>query len=140
MTHSTQLSRVNHVPLKLEGVGTDRSPLNRPGIPQEQEPRPLASAHWLEPEQQVSPQLPLIGQGLKLTPVYSTAVPPRRLSGAIRAWAYGIADYKARRWLLLMVADRIDVLEHRPTRLIKVAFGLSLVGAAAYLAHRAVRA
>jgi len=93
----------------------------------------------LEPEPQVSAPRPLIGQGLKLTPVYSTAVPTRGLSGAIRSWAYGIADYRARRGLLLMVADRIDVLEHRPTKLVKAALGLSLLGAAGYLAQRASR-
>jgi len=139
MTQSAEVSKINREPVKLEGVGSDRSPLNRPGIPQEQEPRPLASAHWLEPEQQVSAQAPLVGQGLKLTPVYSTAIPTRGLSGAMRRWAYGIADYKARRWLLLMIADRVDVLEHRPTKLLRAAVGLSLIGAGGYLAHRVTR-
>jgi hypothetical protein len=111
------------------GWGTDHSPLERPGIPQEQDPpRRLASAHWLDLEQQASTPTPLVGQGMKLTPVFSSAVPPRGVSGALRRIAYRIPDYRARRWLLLMIADRIDVVEHRPTRLIGAFVALTLIG------------
>lgn len=102
------------------GNGSDGSRLQRPGVPQErQPPEPLASAHWLEPDQQRATEEPLVGHGLTLTPVFSTALPVRGLSGALRRVAYRVPDYKARRWLLLMAADRIDVLEHRPRLLFK---------------------
>lgn len=104
-----------------EGLGSDRSPIDRPGVPQElNPPQPLASAHWLEPEQQTNEPLPLVGHGLERTPVFSTAVPIRGFSGKLRRIAYDVPDYRARRWLLLMLADRIDVLEHRPGALLKL--------------------
>jgi hypothetical protein len=122
------------------GWGTDHSPLERPGIPQEQDPpRRLASAHWLDLEQQASTPMPLVGQGMQLTPVFSSAVPPRGVSGALRRLAYRIPDYRARRWLLLMVADRIDVVEHRPGRLIGALVALTLISVGALTVRRLVR-
>lgn len=122
------------------GWGTDHSPLERPGIPQEQDPpRRLASAHWLDLEQQASMPTPLVGQGMKLTPVFSSAVPPRGVSGALRRIAYRIPDYRARRWLLLMIADRIDVVEHRPGRLIGAFVALTLIGVGALTVRRLAR-
>jgi hypothetical protein len=111
----------------------DQNPLDRPGVPQEiNPPAPLANAHWLEPDQQRSDAQPLIGHGRKLTPVYSIENPPRGLSGAIRRLAYRVPDYRPRRWLLLMLADRIDVLESNPTKLIRLMGGLGLLGLGAY--------
>jgi hypothetical protein len=117
------------------GIGSDSSPLQRPGVPQEQQPpQPLASAHWLQPDRQQASEEPLVGHGLTLTPVFSTALPTRGLSGVLRRVAYRVPDYKARRWLLLMAADRIDVLEHRPARLLKwgALLGLAGLGVAAW--------
>lgn len=122
------------------GWGADHSPFERPGIPQESHPpQPLASAHWLVPEQQATTEPPLVGRGLALTPVFSTAVPVRGLSGALRKWAYRIPDYRARRWLLLMVADRVDVLEHRPGRLAGALLAVGLVGVGVLAMRRLVR-
>jgi hypothetical protein len=56
--------------------------------------------------------------------VYGTAVPPRGLSGVIRRIAYGVPDYKARRWALLLLADRVDVIEHNLVPAATVAAGL----------------
>jgi hypothetical protein len=46
-------------------------------------------------------------------PVRGSAQPPRGLSGALRRLAYTIPEHRARRPMLLILADRIDVLEHR---------------------------
>jgi hypothetical protein len=48
-----------------------------------------------------------------LTPVFSSAVPPRGLSGLMRRRAYQIHEHQARRWLMLLLADRVDVWESR---------------------------
>jgi hypothetical protein len=131
LTHASQPADIQ------KGLGSDRSPIDRPGIPQELDPpAPLASAHWLEPERQQSEQLPLVGRGLELTPVFSTAVPTRGLSGLLRRAAYRMPDYHARRWLLLMTADRIDVLEHRPALLFKALGVAGLLGAGIFAARR----
>jgi hypothetical protein len=123
-----------------KGFGIDASPLQRPGIPQERAPaQPMANAHWINPDQQVVTVKPLVGSGMQLTPVFSSAIPTRGLSGALRTMAYKIPDYKARRWLLLMVADRIDVLEHHPRSLLKVAAGVSFAGLSIVALNRVLR-
>lgn len=122
------------------GWGSDHNPLDRPGVPHEtQPPEPLASAHWLVPDQQRAETEPLVGQGLKLTPVFSSALPARGVSGALRRIAYRIPDYRAKRWLLLMVADRVDVLEHRKGRLLGALAVVSLLGLGAFTWRRVAR-
>jgi hypothetical protein len=123
-----------------KGFGIDASPLQRPGIPQERQPaEPMANAHWIRPDQQVVTGKPLVGNGMQLTPVFSTAIPTRGLSGALRTMAYKIPDYKARRWLLLMVADRMDVLEHNPQSLLKAALGVGFAGLSVVAFNRVLR-
>lgn len=118
----------------------DADPLARPGVPQELDPpEPLADAHWLSPEPQLTEPKPLVGQGRPLTPVFSTAIPPRHLSGVVRRLAYRIPDYEPRRWMLLMLADRIDVLEHNPRRLLKLGATVGLIMAMVYAVRRSRR-
>lgn len=97
-----------------EGAGThgfDAPLANRPGVPMEAEPEPTG-AYRAEPPQQRGSTLhraALDGP----TPVFGTAQPPRGLSGALRRGAYRVPEHYARHWMLLMLADRIDVLEAR---------------------------
>ncbi len=52
--------------------------------------------------------------GLKrLTPVYGTANPPHGVAGSMRRWAYRYPEDLARHWMLLLMADRVDVAEDR---------------------------
>jgi hypothetical protein len=105
----------------------------RPGVPEELvPPRPVGRAHWNIPEQQRSNATPLVGVNMELTPVYSTAIPPRGLSGAIRRAAYSVPEHRARRWLLLLVADRVDAIEHEPRTLAKVIVAIALVTAGVF--------
>jgi hypothetical protein len=60
--------------------------------------------------------------------VFGTVQPPRGLSGLVRRAAYRVPEHRASRWMLLVVGDRIDALEHRLAR------GLWLVPAAVALA------
>ena len=61
------------------------SPENRPGVPMELPPRPLAGAHWVQPESQVQtvPVFKRVGL-VALTPVFGTDAPPQGFSGAVR--------------------------------------------------------
>lgn len=97
------------------GWGVDLPPENRPGVPMEASPpRRAAGAHWKEPDRQRPTDEVLKRAGRRqLTPVFGTAVPPRGVSGAIRRFAYTFPDHKARHIFLLMLADRVDVLESR---------------------------
>lgn len=115
-------TRHQHAPVAhpdVPGWGVDADPAKRPGVPAEIEPpRPSGTPHYADPAQQATTPRPLIGRGRSLTKVYATNVPPRGVSGALRRLAYRIPDYKARRWLLLMAADRVDALEHGRRRLL----------------------
>jgi ParB-like chromosome segregation protein Spo0J len=55
----------------------------------------------------------------RLTPVFSTALRPTGLSGFIRRIAYDIPESHARHWATLMLADRVDVMEHRLKKVLK---------------------
>jgi hypothetical protein len=92
--------------MPIPGWGVDRRPEDRPGYPLEQE-------HHVGHDT------------LEGRPPYTVTVPLKGLSGVIRRAAYRIPDWKPRRWLMLMLADRIDVLESKLTpRNLLVAAGL----------------
>lgn len=108
------------------GWGADASFENRPGVPEERHPpRPLVGGAGA-PVQQTVGRPSAKSRYRALTPVYGTAVPLRGLSGVIRRLAYQSPDYKPRRWMLLMLADRLDVIEHNPLRL---SLGLGAIAA-----------
>jgi hypothetical protein len=95
----------------------DRDPRDRPGVPMIPDlpsPAPSATAMVMHQKADV-PVLVSVDVG-ELTPVFSTAVPPRGLSGALKRRAYAIPEHFARRWLLLLVSDRVDVWENRLRR------------------------
>jgi hypothetical protein len=94
--------------------GVDQRPEDRPGVPREVTPRPLEGARFPEPARQpVEGEVLLRPPRAEPTPVFSTALPTRGLSGRLRRIAYTIPDHLVRQWMLLLVADRVDVLEAR---------------------------
>src|SRR5687768_15586680 len=92
--------------------GADIEPERRPGVPMETDPRPLAGTHGREHPAQPPSELPLKADHRPPTQVFSTAMPPRGMSGLLRRWAYTQPDHRAKHWMTLLLADRIDVLEH----------------------------
>ncbi|MBX3210530.1 MAG: hypothetical protein KF850_00700 [Labilithrix sp.] len=114
----------------------DASPERRPGVPMEAEhPRPVGGAHWTEPERQPDPGNILKRSDLtELTPVFGTAIPPRGLSGLMRRAAYAIPEHRTTHWLVLLLADRVDALEHRAARILPFALPVAVVGGLALLA------
>jgi hypothetical protein len=96
----------------IQGWGADLDRKNRPAVPMERTPPRLEGVHWDQPEQQPmkvkvfhSPERP------GMTPVFGTAQPPRGLSGLIRAAAFRTTEADVRHWLLLLLADRVNVVE-----------------------------
>jgi hypothetical protein len=71
--------------------GVDADPARRPGVPMEKKGRPIP--------------------GGNLSPVGASTLPWRGLSGVLRRAAYKMPQWKARHWLLLLFADRVDVVE-----------------------------
>lgn len=111
-------------------MGVDSDPGRRPGVPMHRSPPSGGNggidrdnefpdarvrAPDSEPEQQTE------GQDDKLerssldhpTPVFGSAQPPRGISGLVRRAAYGVPEHYARHWMLLLLADRVDVVEDR---------------------------
>jgi hypothetical protein len=96
----------------IQGWGADLDRKNRPGVPMERTPRRFIDAPVAPPEQQpqhveilVSPERPGI------TPLFGTSTPPTGLSGMIRRWAFKLTENDIRHWLLLLVADRVNMVE-----------------------------
>jgi hypothetical protein len=95
-------------------AAVDLHPSRRPGVPRELRPHRAKGVHWDEPERQEPNGRVLKHRGRKeLPPVFGTAQPPTGLSGLLRRLAYRIPEEKARHWLTLLLADRVDVLESR---------------------------
>jgi hypothetical protein len=100
----------------IHGWGVDLDPKDRPAVPKERFDPEGTGAHWDFPERQPehwprekSPEHKF------LTPVFGTSCPPKRLSGVIRRYAYRYSEGRLTHWLLLIGADRVDVLESRVT-------------------------
>jgi hypothetical protein len=96
---------------QIAGWGSDLDRANRPGVPMERTP-PRLDGPLRPPEQQhsavevlVSPERPGI------TPLYGTSAPPRGLSGMLRRAAFKMTENDIRHWLMLLLADRVDVVE-----------------------------
>jgi hypothetical protein len=123
----------------------DADPSQRPGVPMELDPpRPAGAAHWFEPERQRDPGNVLKRKGLaELTPVFGTSVPPRGLSGIMRRAAYEIPEHYTSHWFVLLLADRVDVLEDRIARalpiVLPIAAGVAALAMIPKRRHRRLR-
>jgi hypothetical protein len=105
---------------RIPGWGVDLNPSDRPGIPRERFDPSATGAHWDFPERQPDRWGREHSNEHKfLTPVFGTSTPPRGLSGMIRRFAYRYSEGQTAHWMLLMLGDRIDVLEARAEALMK---------------------
>lgn len=97
---------------EIPGWGADLDPADRPSFPRERTDLETG-AHW-----DVPPQQELTGfrersiEHGRITPVFGTAQPIRGVSGPVRRFAYRFSEGRARHWLLLLAADRIESAEH----------------------------
>jgi hypothetical protein len=96
----------------IPGWGIDLDPADRPSYPKDIFAE--TGAHWDFPERQLQhgPREKSTEHKF-MTPVFGTAQPLRGVSGAIRRYAYTFSEGQTAHWLLLMLGDRIDVLESR---------------------------
>jgi ferritin-like metal-binding protein YciE len=96
------------------GRGIDLPRESRPGVPMETQPAHEESTTRAHITQQEERKPHLHRKDLDgPTPVFGTGPAPRALSGVMRRAAYAMPEHQARRWMLLLAADRVDVLEHR---------------------------
>jgi hypothetical protein len=97
---------------EIKGWGADADLASRPGVPREHRPEPHPAAPPLTAQQE--PRIPVLLSPTRrrLTPVFGDGPPPRGLSGAIKRLAYRLPEHRASRWMLLMLSDRVDAVEH----------------------------
>jgi len=103
---------LDEVRSRIPGWGVELDYSDRPAVPMERFAPSMIGAHWHFPERQEerwprerSPEHAM------LTPVFGTSCPPRGLSGMIRKYAYTLGEGKSSHWLLLLAADRVDIVE-----------------------------
>lgn len=104
--------RQKQPPAGIQGWGADLDPQVRPAVPMERTPPRFIQPHYEEPEQQ--PHTVKVFHSTErpgLTPVFGTSTPPSGVSGLIRAGAYRFSENDLRRWLMLLFADRVNVVE-----------------------------
>jgi hypothetical protein len=95
-------------------IGFDGDPSRRPGVPMHAPPTRATAAPDTGPVQQPGSDDRTHRASLdRPTPVFGTAQPLHGLSGKLRRAAYDIPEHQARHWIVLMAADRVDVLEDR---------------------------
>ncbi len=97
---------------EIAGWASDVAAEARPGVPRDKAPELGAESLYID----IIPQHPThrihkSTEHARLTPVFGTSCPPRGLSGRIRDIAYRFSEGRLVRWVTLLVADRVDVVE-----------------------------
>lgn len=98
----------------IKGWGVDADPKNEPTYPMK---RYTGADHdrlnWTRPAQQPTKRIEILTsiERPNITAVFGTASPPSGLSGMIRRIAFQQSESTYARWLPLVVADRINVVE-----------------------------
>jgi hypothetical protein len=119
-------------------VGADLSYAERPGVPMERSPQqpltPTAPDHFerMRPRRGITHRSEL----RQMTPVFGTAQPLHGISGLMRRIAYSIHETRTRHWMLLLMADRVDRLEHRIAGLVKMTALVPTGAAAIFIAAK----
>ena len=109
--------------------GVDLDPSRRPGVPMMRKPEPWPNTRFPPERQPGEPAALKHGRSNKqMPPVFSTAVPLRGLSGAIRKLAYSYPDHYPRHWVLMMLGDRVDAWSTRARRILPFAVPLVVLG------------
>jgi hypothetical protein len=102
----------------ISGWGVDLNPADRPSVPKEREQ--ATGAHWdFPPRQPENAPREKSTEHKFMTPVFGTAQPLYGLSGQIRRYAYTFSEGQTAHWMLLMLGDRVDVVESRIGRLLQ---------------------
>lgn len=96
----------------IAGWGADRNPADRPAFPMERTPPRDIHPHWETPEQQrLTVEVLKSTERPDMTPVFGTTVPPRGVSGMLRRAAFRFSENDVRRWMTLLLADRVNMVE-----------------------------
>ncbi len=107
----------------------DRDHARRPGVARRKHPRAWPHARFPLDPQVGESAVPNTGRpGRPVPPVFATATPLHGLSGAVRRFAFRYPDHKPRHWLLLMLGDRVELLETRVRTLWPALLSIAVAG------------
>jgi len=97
---------------QIPGWGADLDRACRPAVPMERTPPRLEHPPSGPPTRQAQ-QVEVLHSIERpgITPVFGSAVPPRGLSGWMRRRAFRRSESDIRHWMLLLAADRVNVIE-----------------------------
>lgn len=100
-------------PTTVLGWGVDADPRNDPTYPmRDRSGESKGGLDWQRPASQPQTvELLRSTEHNRRTAVFGTSTPPRGLSGMIRRRAFHASEGKWSHWLLLLLADRIDMVE-----------------------------
>lgn len=100
-------------PTEVNGWGVDADPRNDPTYPYRERSADTASKmRWERPTLQESELEVLCSMEHNRRPaVFGTSVPPSGISGMVRRSAFGYSENDWRHWLMLLGADRINMIE-----------------------------
>lgn len=94
------------------GWGVDADPRNDPTYPIRDRSSDDHSGEWLRPpQQQAQVEILQSVEHKRLPAVFGTASPPKWVSGAIRRLAFRWSESNWIHWLLLIGADRVNMVE-----------------------------
>lgn len=112
--HSTKLydqlaQKMSHI----KGWAIDANPRNDPTYPIRQRfDEDRAGYNWSRPAQQpITENILKSNERPNMPGVFGTAAPAPFLSGAIRRYAFQFSEGRYRHWLLLLLADRVNMIE-----------------------------
>lgn len=96
----------------IKGWGADLDHANRPAYPMVRMPARLEGAHKHPPVQQLQTVEILTSiERPSITRLFGTPQPPSGASGMIRRFAFKYSESDLRHWMLLLVADRVNMVE-----------------------------
>lgn len=106
---------------RIAGWGSDLDPARRPGVPRDGAPELGVEALYPPITRQATPhRIHKSTEHGKLTPVFGTSCPPRGLSGWLRDRAYRLSEGRVSRWVALLFADRVDMVEGVASDLVRL--------------------
>jgi hypothetical protein len=105
--------RIAEAPKDIPGWGMDADPENDPTYPMKhRNDADHERIHYEKaPQQPVNMEIFRSIERPNITRVFGTSTPPAGLSGAIRRHAYKYSEATAARWMTLILADRVDVIQ-----------------------------
>ncbi len=97
----------------IKGWGVDADPKNDPTYPIKLRTNDEQNGYtWERPTQQpVTTEVLHSNERPNVTAVFGTPLPPNRLSGKIRRYAFRFSENSYGHWLPLLLADRVDEVE-----------------------------